>query len=564
MWSWLENEFLDYAFVQEDGSGKPLPYEDWGYVAQFSKYLSQGVYLSQSRSVSDECLLKTVNDAYGDKCFPTHALSSTKFGPPTCGANVEGECVESNFTGFTADSDKVFTAVLSYTRPRAELKDTLGQLRKHHWIDKNTAWLDIKYYLLNLQLGTYTKVVLEFEFSRGGRVVPTYTADSVIVNPYAGISMGWAILDALWIAFQIYTAVSEGRELRQAGWKEYSKGCSGTWNLLDWAQIVVTLVVVGIWFTLVGYLVNVRNLAENGTVEMAHFFVYTIEVIERYTLWYTVLSVVNLFILVIRFFKGFSAQPRLRVVVDTIVDAAVDLAHWVVIFISLLVTLVMIALFLFGHRVLAFSDASSAFFQLFRGWIAVNSIPMKEFTDGEPSFAIVWYLLYIPFLIFVLNKVVLAIVLGAFIKARNNSKDSLTLWEQMRDVFVQVNAKCKRLIKLGDVIDLLGNPESTLAREERVNYDRILDSYRKQQDLTEAQDAYASKFILSLMQDFFKYYDKTREQDSSVRQTNAYSRAMELDDDFTDLRERLDLLESHADEVLATLQEKFKFNRGWY
>ena len=559
VWRWLENEFLDYAFVQKDSSDNPLPRKDWGYISQYCKYLSEGVYLSQVRAMSDDCVLKKVNAAYGDKCFPPQKPSSLPFGPPTCGgAKVEGKCVDSNFTGFTA-KNKVFTTILDYRRPRHELERTITQLKKYQWIDKGTAWLDIKYYLLNLHLGTYTRVHLEFVFHRGGRVVPTYKADSLIVDPYAGASIGWAVLDALWIAFQIYTAVSECRDLCEDGLKDYTKGCSGAWNMLDWTQIVVTLVVAGLWFTMVGYLARTRDMDDSNTAEMERF-VDTIEIIDRYKYYYALLSIANLFILVIRFFKGFAAQPRLRVVVDTIVDAAVDLAHWLVIFVSILTTLVMMALFLFGHRVLAFSDATSAFVYLFRGWIGPNSLPVKQFADTEPEFAIAWYLFYIPSLIFVLNRLVTAIILGAFRAANNESKDSLTLWAQTRDVCADMNAKYKNLMKLTDVIDVLENPENTLAQDLNVTFNSILSSYRQKQDLTDAQDEYAAKFVLSLMEEFFVYYDKVRDEDRAVRRRNAFNRTKELDDDFADVHERLDLVERHLDNVLSTLHAKFEFD----
>merc|ERR1719174_238044 len=341
IWNWLENEFMEYAFVQEDLSGNPLPKEDWGYISNYNKFLGKGVSLSQIRSVSKECPDWKVRDAYGDKCFPAHTLSSTKF-----------SSMPANFTAFNPDSGsshtsyKEFTAVLDYKLPKAELKRTIQTLKKNNWIDKSTAWLDVKYAVMNMEsYGTYTTVTLEFEFSRGGRVIPSYNAESVLVNPYVGYNIGWAVLDLVWIAIQIYTAVSEGRDLCEDGWDVYSKGSAGTWNVLDWVQIIVTLVVAGLWFTMVGYLFDMLTEADNGA--NPEDFVDTIELIVRYTVAYKLLSVINLVLLVLRFFKGFAAQPRLRVLVDAIVGAGVDLAHWFIIFISLLLTFVMCAMFLF-------------------------------------------------------------------------------------------------------------------------------------------------------------------------------------------------------------------------
>jgi hypothetical protein len=272
------------------------------------------------------------------------------------------------------------------------------------------------------------------------------------------------------------------------------------------------------------------------------------------------LSVANLFILVIRFFKGFSAQPRLRIMVDSIVGAAVDLAHWTVIFATLLFTFSMIAQFLFGHRILRFSDVTSGIFQLFRGWIVANAIPFYEFLEAEPSFTVVWYLLFTPLMIFVLQKMVLGIVLGAFVATRNRNKDARTLWSQTRDFCVDWNAQCKKLMKLSDVIHVLENPEYNLSRRDRVNLMDILGSYRQSKELTEVQDEYANNFCLSLMQEFFANYDKIRDPDIQVRTTNAYARTSQLSDDFFLMHEKLDLLENHADQVLETLRAKFNLS----
>ena len=551
-WQWLDADLVDYAFVQEDASGNTLPSDEWGYISSFNKYVSPCVYLSQQRTEAEECILSQIGEAFGHDCNPTNKLSSTQFGPG-CG---EGIPVENcTFHGFEADPEDqhTFTAKLDYKLPKDTLRRTIADLKKNRWIDKRTAWVDIKYYLLNLQLGTYTEVQLEFEFSRGGRVVPTYQVESIVVNPYAGALIAWAVLDALWIAFQIYTAAIEGRQLCQDGWKEYSKGISGAWNLLDWAQIIITLTVAGLWFTIVAYLADILSNSSAGPEQ----YVATIKLIAGYTVWYKVLSVANLFILVIRFFKGFSAQPRLRIVVDSIVGAAVDLAHWTVIFGCILLTFSMIALFLFGHRIETYSNSGSALFQLFRGWIVANSVPVNDFLEAEPSFTIVWYLLFTPLMLFVLQKMVLGIVLGAFVKTRAGNRDARTLWSQTRDFCVDMNAQCKKLMKLSDVISVLEDPFYELSLKERVCLADILASYRKLTELTEQQDEYAGEFCLSIMQEFFANYDKIRDPDIQVRRTNAYARTTQLNEDFSDLNERLEVLESHADEVLENLRAKF-------
>merc|ERR1712159_201231 len=152
---------------------------------------------------------------------------------------------------------------------------------------------------------------------------------------------------------------------------------------------------------------------------------------------------------------------------------------------------------------------------------------------------------------------VLGIVLGAFVATRNRNKDARTLWSQTRDFCVDMNASCKKLMKLSDVIRVLEDPTYGLSTAERVNLMDILDNYRANTELTEKQDEYAENFCLSLMEEFFANYDKIRDPDIKVRRTNAYARTAQLSDDFIELHERLDELEDHADHVLETLRAKF-------
>jgi len=362
-------------------------------------------------------------------------------------------------------------------------------------------------------------------------------------------------VDLVWIAFQIYTAVSEGRDLCEDGWAEYSHGIAGVWNVIDWVQIFVTVTVAAIWFTMVGYLVDMLIDGDNGADGTD--FVDTIDLIVGYSTWYKGLSVINLFILLLRFFKGFSAQPRLRVLVDAISGAAVDLAHWFIIFVSLLLAFVMNAMFLFGHQVEIFSDASKALFYSTRGWIVANAIPYNAFFETDPTLAISWFILYTLIMMFVVQKMVLAIILGSFARARGANRDARTLWAQTSDFCVDMQASMQKLMKLSDVIRLLEEPEFKLNTEERINLNMLLESYHKYHKLSPKQEEYSQKFSLSLMQEFFANYDKIRKTDMYVRRTNAYARTTQFDDDFIDLHERLDQLEEHADEVLRVLRAEF-------
>merc|ERR1719231_2063919 len=92
---------------------------------------------------------------------------------------------------------------------------------------------------------------------------------------------------------------------------------------------------------------------------------------------------------------------------------------------------------------------------------------------------------------------------------------------------------------------MLEDPTHKLSERERVNLMDILGTYRRTKELTKKQDQYAEDFCLSLMQEFFANYDKIRDPDYKVRETNAYARTTQLNDDFHDLHNKLDAIETH-------------------
>merc|ERR1719487_1118129 len=61
------------------------------------------------------------------------------------------------------------------------------------------------------------------------------------------------------------------------------------------------------------------------------------------------------FVLMLKFFKGFRANPRLSVVTDTMIAASIDFAHFVVVFFTIFVSFCVCGTLFFGHRLREFS-----------------------------------------------------------------------------------------------------------------------------------------------------------------------------------------------------------------
>merc|ERR1712226_616430 len=129
------------------------------------------------------------------------------------------------------------------------------------------------------------------------------------------------------------------------------------WNILDWIQCLLTIAIEGYWFWIVVEIYALRGAYEescdenllkigyNGTMHAddRQELASKLDILLRNGVIYRYLTIVNILVLVIRFFKAFNVQPRLAVISKTLTKSVPDLTHFLVIFICLFMTFVMFA-----------------------------------------------------------------------------------------------------------------------------------------------------------------------------------------------------------------------------
>jgi len=151
----------------------------------------------------------------------------------------------------------------------------------------------------------------------------------------------------------------------------------------------------------------------------------------------------NAISIVAKFFKAFQANPRLRLVTDTMVRASTDIAHFSIVFLALFLAFSVIGHIYFGSDLVQFSSfprsINTAFIVLMGdfGWYVDVSDALVGLGSGIPrSCLVIWFWSYMVCVLLILLNMLLAIVLEHYTVLQEevrNSTDARAVWTQARN-----------------------------------------------------------------------------------------------------------------------------------
>jgi hypothetical protein len=484
-----------------------------------------------------------------------------------------------------------FEVLLDAAQTQDDILSQIAYLRDRQWIDKSTKHIQLLFAVYNGEFGTYMAVNLLWEVNRGGAVIPSIRLqDSIPADPYDNNSFGLWLWEIGWIVMVLGQAFGEFKEMceprstdetnefksnQRACNKGLKKYWSDIWNILDWIQIIFTLILMGIWY----------DICFNGVFPLTEEWSQTynnsdlsirqqaasslIDVLHKAAL-YRNCVVINIIIILIRFFKAFLVQPRLSIVTKTFTKSFVDVVHFLIILLCLLFAFVCTGVFLLGHKIRDFSDIGEALMRLYQSMIALPLLKWDEVevaskaADGY-SMAMVWYSLFLLLINLVFKSMLLAIIMHAYAKARNDAgSKARTIWAQTEDVWTEIRAGWRGAMRLNNLISVMAVPadldpndidESAMYCKATVNVHEVLLEYFKTQSLTLKDKKatlkqknywrkYAKTYLLRLWAEYFDFIDMKDPSDTEARQRQAFQRVRELDTDFQDLEGRIDRISS--------------------
>jgi len=383
-------------------------------------------------------------------------------------------------------------------------------LQLNGWMDRNTEEIVFKTITFSESLKMFATTSLTVKFGDFGDVWPVINTDTMSVVPYPDYDL--YVWKAIFTLIMLRTMKNELLSM----WSFLRHGCGEFmdywefWNYIDWANIMFGLLCIGA-------LLRAASLMEDEEFKKLFDdkFILNVDVMKLDIAYLNLLEekLVNLnsalghvnwaftiavLTIVLKFFKAFGANMRLRVVTDTFARGSTDFLHFLVIFTAIFLPYGVVGHVLFGADIGEFSSIYSSINAC--GLLLMGDFPwfverMSEDADGYlesgmPKVVLfIWYVSYMFLLFLVLMNMLLAIVMKHYldeaeqIRAMNVYDDNEQLVEetptmknQFRD-YKRFRDATKGFISLGDIASDLGNDDEPAHPQKFVTEETLQEAF---------------------------------------------------------------------------------------
>eukprot|EP00927_Polykrikos_kofoidii_P036740 TRINITY_DN31007_c0_g1_i1.p1 TRINITY_DN31007_c0_g1~~TRINITY_DN31007_c0_g1_i1.p1 ORF type:complete len:864 (-),score=163.99 TRINITY_DN31007_c0_g1_i1:73-2664(-) len=438
-WSWLDLGLMpalyQYGYGVSEGSNLTsveMPFEDRPHITHHFRPIGgirmSQVILSETPCVGDKAVLK----------FIEHTFSTT-----SCVGFIEA--LEEEQTERTViQAGKIEGHPMERIEwlyahwPKMTLDKRLRELQAGKYVDRHTLQLVLSMATFNTELSLYVVTYVSFRFSRGGAVHKRIDSVGFPSDRYEqGLPM--IIVDAIFVLLMLYVAVVEVvaiiRAMCASGCKGLEMYASDAWNIVDWVSLTLFFYLCGYnYYTLrrTWILQDTVMQLDNGKVGSPEYITAVKEIFTEldYMVWsddtFSLVASIFPVIIMLRLFKSFSAQPRLAVVTNTLYEASGELVHFMIIFLTILLTFSTMAHILFGRDMIEFRDPIPAFGSCFR--VMLGDLDFHALVDaGGLVRASVWLTVFIVIMVLQMLNMLLVIVMETYsaVKAQADNMESL-------------------------------------------------------------------------------------------------------------------------------------------
>jgi len=464
------------------------------------------VRVAQTRSVPALCgSSASLETFYNGDCHPPGGS------PPAYGTSKLDYYMA--YMPSSGEPDK-FVAWLDIGRPKATLDEQFQSLQDFGWLDDNSQAVIIEALFLNPEMNVYTKLMISFNMHRGG-----WIENDIQVTPMRGdVYYHWAViwLDTMWVT--IMFALLWQASLHMID--EIKKGLFWWWItdffvLFDGLSVLFgTGLAVYFYFLsvsveeFVGRVAGLGQMpAQNGIEAVMVFKTRALlanwkfekqvqgifadfEGVNYLSEWHRLMSFLYNIVIVCRFYRGFTGQPRIAVILQTMTLVASFMFHYILIFCVIMANFTLCGYVLFGEEVSDWSTlgkaACSAFLMLF------GRFDYNEFHAVAPINAVLWFGSFFVLAVLVFTGLTTSTILHHYLGVRSKTGqagESMVKqgWNMLSDVcFSRTYDGAQKTLppdKLFEMVTMDTDP-LRIRHLGRFNIDRRL---RTRQDIHEAE-----------------------------------------------------------------------------
>jgi len=343
----------------------------------------------------------------------------------------------------------------SQTKVRQELR----KLENSAWADPYTSKIELLYTLYNAHVDTMSAVYVVFFVNRAGHFYRMIQPVTFWLNPYHG---WWNYcIDGVWMLLIAKIAVEEAMEIyvtvKIHGWQKTPGLYLAVSNIIDWMNVFYVLAIAVLWYL---HLLRLQKLQE--TLELVNvtevgsflneetredYFVQVDLIVQGGEVRRIALALYPI-VVVSRFFKAFSAQPRLALVTQTVARASTDLVHFGLVFFSIFGLFTMSAMVLFGQDLSEFANFNRAADSVFH--VLLGDFEWEVMKDVGRLPAVLWFWSFMMLVNMVMLNMLLAVIMDVYTEVRGAiGSHAETLWSQASEIW-----RRRRELKSGKRVSL--------------------------------------------------------------------------------------------------------------
>jgi len=443
---WLKHPFLEAIFTPETG-GDPL------FLHGYNRLIGP-VRLRQVRVMADSCDVPAMFATLIDRCYAPYAATlhdDQPFGPPDRkwlhqtmaqldGDTHNGEYAQYGGGGFVVDLPSNATAAAL----------ALEQLEQDGFVDRATRAVFVDLSAYNANVGMFYSARILFEFLPSGGVMPSPTLRVLRPLLYTTtIDFVRAFFEVIFVLYVLVFIVQESREIRRASDREGGMRAyfGDKWNLLDWCNILLFLVVIALRLYVFAHtnemLTLIAGMEPDDYINLQPLM-FQLQQVQN-------LSAVNCFILFVKVFKYVAVIPQMNLLFATLAVAGIDLLFFSVVFLVIIMGFAMSFYMAFGLHVAGYSSVATSLLSLFQ--LVLGIFDYDELYKANRVLAPLLFCFFTVLVIFVLMNIFLAIINDAFMLVNEQQRSQKNVATMVKNLFYK---KVMRK-QISDLISDLGD-----------------------------------------------------------------------------------------------------------
>ena len=182
---------------------------------------------------------------------------------------------------------------------------------------------------------------------------------------------------------------------------------------------------------------------------------------------YTALNVASVILMTLRVIKLLDFQPRLGLVTRTLAHAAVDLAHFFMVFMLVHSAYAMVGFISFGSSIAkmsSFAKASATLMEVLLGEVDVLT-DLTRLANGTVAQCYFWSFILISF--FILINVLLAILVDAYVEIKAEAENTTTVLNDLHNMMPKFGAARRRRMQMSAIVKELKAASERAAEQRR-------------------------------------------------------------------------------------------------